>query len=135
LGPDARVAQEGVPSQDHPNAQCNSAELVDRLTARATARSDAERVTTRAPYTQAPIADLPMATPDDVMAAFETARRAQREWRDTPVHEREAVMLRFHDLVLARQDEVLDLIQTENGKTRRDAFLAARPSAAAWRRG
>lgn len=98
-------------------------ELIDRLTARATARSDAERVTTRAPYTQASIADLPMATPDDVMAAFETARRAQREWRDTPVGERKEVMLRFHDLVLGRRDEVLDLIQTENGKTRRDAFL------------
>jgi succinate-semialdehyde dehydrogenase/glutarate-semialdehyde dehydrogenase len=97
--------------------------LVDRLIARATARPDAERVTTRAPYTQAPIADLPIATPDDVMTAFETARRAQRQWRDTPVLERAAVMLRFHDLVLARQDEVLDLIQTENGKTRRDAFL------------
>lgn len=98
-------------------------ELVDRLTARATAHPDAERVTTRAPYTQAPIADMPIATPDDVVAAFETARRAQREWRETPVQEREAVMLRFHDLVLARQDEVLDLIQIENGKTRRDAFL------------
>jgi len=98
-------------------------ELVDRLTARATARPDAERVTTRAPYTQAAIADLPIAAPDDVMAAFATARGAQRQWQDTPVLERAAVMLRFHDLVLARQDEVLDLIQTENGKTRRDAFL------------
>ena len=98
-------------------------ELVDLLTARATARPNAERVTTRAPYNKAPIADLPMATPDDVAQAFETARTAQRQWRDTPIREREAVMLRFHDLVLARQDQVLDLIQTENGKTRRDAFL------------
>jgi succinate-semialdehyde dehydrogenase / glutarate-semialdehyde dehydrogenase len=98
-------------------------ELVERLTARATARPDADRVTTSAPYTQAPIADLPMADPDDVLAAFETARRAQRPWGDTPVRERAAVMLRFHDLVLSRQDEVLDLIQAENGKTRRDAFL------------
>ena len=32
-------------------------------------------------------------------------------------------MLRFHDLVLDRQDEVMDLIQAENGKARRDAFL------------
>lgn len=97
--------------------------LLDRLIAGATARLGAERVTTLAPYTQVPIADLPMATPDDVIAAFETARRAQRQWRDTPIREREAVILRFHDLVLARQDEVLDLIQVENGKTRRDAFL------------
>jgi len=98
-------------------------ELVDRLIARAIARPVSARVTTRAPYTQAPIADLPMATPDDVAQAFEIARTAQRQWRDTQIREREAVMLRFHDLVLERQDEVLDLIQTENGKTRRDAFL------------
>jgi succinate-semialdehyde dehydrogenase / glutarate-semialdehyde dehydrogenase len=32
------------------------------------------------------------------------------------------VLLRFHDLVLEHQDEVLDLIQLENGKARRHAF-------------
>ena len=32
------------------------------------------------------------------------------------------MLLRFHDLVLDRQDEVLDLIQLENGKARRHAF-------------
>ena len=32
------------------------------------------------------------------------------------------MLLRFHDLVLRRQDEVLDLIQLENGKARRHAF-------------
>ena len=100
-----------------------SPEMVDRLILRATAGPDAARVTTRAPYTQAPIADLPMATPDQVAAAFATARRAQRQWQDTAIGDREAVVLRFHDLVLARQDEVLDMIQAENGKTRRDAFL------------
>jgi hypothetical protein len=31
-------------------------------------------------------------------------------------------MLRLHDLVLQRQDEVLDIIQLENGKARRHAF-------------
>jgi succinate-semialdehyde dehydrogenase/glutarate-semialdehyde dehydrogenase len=33
------------------------------------------------------------------------------------------VLLRFHDLVLERQDEVMDLMQAETGKTRRDAFM------------
>lgn len=32
------------------------------------------------------------------------------------------MLLRFHELVLQRQDEVLDLIQLENGKARRHAF-------------
>ena len=35
---------------------------------------------------------------------------------------RAAVLLRFHDLVLDRQDEVLDLIQIETGKARLHAF-------------
>jgi succinate-semialdehyde dehydrogenase/glutarate-semialdehyde dehydrogenase len=38
------------------------------------------------------------------------------------VAERAEVLLRLHDLVLAHQDEVLDLIQLENGKARRHAF-------------
>ena len=31
-------------------------------------------------------------------------------------------MLRFHDLLLARRDEVLDIVQWETGKARRDAM-------------
>jgi succinate-semialdehyde dehydrogenase/glutarate-semialdehyde dehydrogenase len=39
-------------------------------------------------------------------------------WEQVPVRERAAVLLRFHDLVLQRQGEVLDLIQLETGKAR-----------------
>ena len=35
---------------------------------------------------------------------------------------RERVLLRYHDLVLDRQAEFLDLVQLESGKTRRQAF-------------
>jgi succinate-semialdehyde dehydrogenase/glutarate-semialdehyde dehydrogenase len=58
-----------------------------------------------------------------VARAFDSARKAQTAWAETPVAERAAVLLRFHDLVLDRQREVLDLIQLENGKARRDAWL------------
>ncbi|MGA5193249.1 aldehyde dehydrogenase family protein [Streptomyces exfoliatus] len=61
--------------------------------------------------------------PEDVEAAFARARTAQKTWAATPIEERKRILLRYHDLVLARQDEALDLMQTENGKTRRDAFL------------
>ena len=97
--------------------------LVERLALRVTAAADADRVTTIAPYTGAPLANLPVSTPDDVAAAFARARRAQRTWQATPMRQRKQIMLRFHDLVLARQAEVLDLMQAESGKTRRDAFL------------
>ncbi|WP_440572076.1 succinic semialdehyde dehydrogenase [Streptomyces sp. KR2] len=97
--------------------------LLERLAARVSASTDAARVTTTAPYTGAPLADLPVSTPADVEAAFARARTAQRQWAATPVAERKKILLRYHDLVLARQDEALDLMQAENGKTRRDAFL------------
>ncbi|MEW5540042.1 succinic semialdehyde dehydrogenase [Streptomyces cyaneofuscatus] len=97
--------------------------LLRRLTARVSAAPDAVRVTTTAPYTGVPLADLPVSTPDDVEAAFARARVAQKVWAATPLSERKRILLRYHDLVLARQDEALDLMQAENGKTRRDAFL------------
>lgn len=100
-----------------------TASQLDRLTALVTAAPDAERTVTTAPYTGQPLAGLPVSTPDDVAAAFDRARRAQTRWAATPVRERARILLRFHDLVLERQDEALDLMQAENGKTRRDAFL------------
>ncbi|MEU3756017.1 succinic semialdehyde dehydrogenase [Streptomyces olivoreticuli] len=70
------------------------------------------------PFTGRKLADLPESGPEDVAAAFGRAREAQRAWAAVPVRERAAVLLRFHDLVLARQSEVLDLIQVETGKAR-----------------
>ncbi|MFJ9921924.1 succinic semialdehyde dehydrogenase [Streptomyces rubiginosohelvolus] len=97
--------------------------LLRRLTALVSAAPDAARVTTSAPYTGLPLVDLPVSTPEEVEAAFARARAAQKAWAATPIAERKRILLRYHDLVLARQDEALDLMQAENGKTRRDAFL------------
>ncbi|MFH8934094.1 succinic semialdehyde dehydrogenase [Streptomyces griseosporeus] len=100
-----------------------SPDRIERLAALVTAAPDAARVTTNAPYNGAPLADLPVSTPTDVEDAFARARIAQKTWATTPVSRRKKILLRFHDLVVARQDEALDLMQAENGKTRRDAFL------------
>ncbi|MEU3135304.1 succinic semialdehyde dehydrogenase [Streptomyces sp. NPDC006854] len=97
--------------------------LLRRLTALVAAAPDAARVTTSAPYTGLPLADFPVSAPDDVEAAFARARVAQQAWAATPIAERRRILLRYHDLVLARREEALDLMQAENGKTRRDAFL------------
>ncbi|NMN99003.1 succinic semialdehyde dehydrogenase [Antrihabitans stalactiti] len=98
-------------------------DVVNRLAGLVSAKPDAPRVTTRAPYTLETLAALPVSTPDDVADAFVTAHQAQREWAKTSFKARRRIMLRFHDLVLKRQDEVLDLMQAESGKTRRDAFM------------
>ncbi len=96
-------------------------ELVQRLLALATAGAAAP-VEVFAPATGAKIADLPQSDIADIESAFVTARRAQREWAAVPVRERAAVLRRFHDLVLAEQDVILDIVQTETGKSRVHAF-------------
>ncbi|WP_020666651.1 succinic semialdehyde dehydrogenase [Amycolatopsis nigrescens] len=96
-------------------------DLLDRLTARVVA-SDAPVATTVAVFTGEPYVDLPRSTPDDVARAVEHARKAQTAWAATDVPVRARVLRRFHNLLLERQDVVLDLIQVETGKARRHAF-------------
>jgi succinate-semialdehyde dehydrogenase/glutarate-semialdehyde dehydrogenase len=69
-----------------------------------------------------PLGRVPHCSPADVVAAAARARAVQSAWAARPIAERAAMLLRFHDLVLRRQEEVLDLIQLENGKARRHAF-------------
>ncbi|WP_142214149.1 succinic semialdehyde dehydrogenase [Streptomyces sp. SLBN-118] len=76
------------------------------------------RTANHTPFTGRKLADLPESTPEDVAEAFERARAAQPAWAAIPARARAAVLLRFHDLVLERQAEVLDLIQLETGKAR-----------------
>ncbi|WP_149184943.1 succinic semialdehyde dehydrogenase [Streptomyces sp. TRM49041] len=76
------------------------------------------RTANHTPFTGERLAELPESTPGDVAEAFARARAAQAAWAATPVRRRAAVLLRFHDLILERQSEVLDLIQLETGKAR-----------------
>ncbi|MFF0446283.1 succinic semialdehyde dehydrogenase [Streptomyces sp. NPDC004609] len=76
------------------------------------------RTANHTPFTGKKLADLPESTPEDVAEAYARARAAQPVWAATPVRTRAAVLLRFHDLLLERQAEVLDLIQLETGKAR-----------------
>ena len=92
------------------------------LASAVTAHPDAPTVATTAPFTGAPLATLPRSSVEDVTTAYAGARAAQVDWARRPVAEKTKVLLRLHDLVLARQDEVLDLIQLETGKARRHAF-------------
>lgn len=90
-------------------------ELVAQLTKGVTGSG---RTANHTPFTGEKLADLPESTPEDVEKAFAAARTAQAVWEQTPVRQRAAVLLRFHDLILERQAEVLDLIQLETGKAR-----------------
>ncbi len=96
--------------------------LLSRLAARAVTAGPREQVPIEMPATGDILGHVPHGTPDDVAAAAETARRAQPGWARTHVADRSKVLLRFAERLLDRQDEVLDLIQLENGKARRHAF-------------
>ena len=98
------------------------AALALRLTRRVTAGARPETQTTTAPWTGEVLAELPCSTPADVSTAYDVARSAQQAWARRPLADRARVLLRFHDLVLSRQSEVLDLIQLETGKARKHAF-------------
>ncbi|MEO6511253.1 MAG: succinic semialdehyde dehydrogenase [Nocardioides sp.] len=74
------------------------------------------------PLTGQPLAHVPQSSEADVAEAFRRARRAQADWARTPIAVRAAAALRLHDLVLDRQDEIIDLIVWESGKARKHAF-------------
>ena len=97
--------------------------LRKRLTALVASSGAAASVTATSPFTGQVITELPQCTPADVLAAADRARAAQAGWATTTFAERSAIFLRFHDLVLQHRNTLMDLIQAENGKARRDAFL------------
>lgn len=75
-----------------------------------------------APFTGEVLHELPLSTADDVADAAAAARVAQKAWRSAGFAHRRAVLLRAHDLLLARTEELLDIVQSETGKTRGQAF-------------
>ncbi|PWU11523.1 MAG: succinic semialdehyde dehydrogenase [Terriglobia bacterium] len=81
-----------------------------------------EWIAVRIPFTGMVLGDIPLAQEADVDLSINRARAAQPGWAALPFASRAAVFLRFHDLLLQRQNEVLDLIQLETGKARRHAF-------------
>src|SRR5512146_2742398 len=71
------------------------------------------------PFTATPLVELPVSAASDVTTAYERARAAQTSWAALPPVQRAAPFLRFHDVVLDRREEILDIIQLETGKARR----------------
>ncbi len=74
------------------------------------------------PATGELVASLPTTDPANVAAMAGTARAAQKRWAAASWKDRAKVVARFHDLVAERESEILDTIQRENGKARRDAL-------------
>ncbi len=74
------------------------------------------------PVTLKEIGELVCANQQEVTAAVKKARDAQSAWAQTSFKQRAAHMLAMRDLILERQDEVLETVIRETGKTYSDAY-------------
>jgi succinate-semialdehyde dehydrogenase/glutarate-semialdehyde dehydrogenase len=84
--------------------------------------SGSDTVPVITPFTGEVFHDLPVSTPGDVAEAASAARLAQIAWRQRGFAERRRILLKAHDLLLADRETLLDVVQTETGKTRGQAF-------------
>lgn len=96
------------------------AATVDRLTALVSATSSATQPTF-SPLDASPLAEVPQSSTTDIQHAFAAARALQPSWAALGPRARGRRLLEFHDLVLAHQVELADLIVVETGKSRSDA--------------
>ncbi len=119
--PDPTLTGPHDPEHDPTAAYALDPAHARRLTDRVLATSG-ETKSVASPLHGQPLAHVPQSSDADVDEAFRRARRAQEEWARRSVDERAAVLMRLHDLVLGRQDEILDLIVLESGKARKHAF-------------
>jgi len=84
--------------------------------------SHRRRLELRSPVDLEPIGTIDCATPEDVAAAIERARKAQPAWAELSFEERGRIVYRFIDRLLERQDDLLAVIERETGKTRTEAI-------------
>jgi succinate-semialdehyde dehydrogenase / glutarate-semialdehyde dehydrogenase len=111
-----------APVQPEPPSPRVSAECLAALAARVVTAAPREPIEVRAPALGRLLGRVPHCTAEDVELALLRARAIQEDWAQRSFAERAAPLLRFHDLVLERQDEGLDLIQLESGKVRQHGF-------------
>lgn len=97
-------------------------EVFERLAKQVTTFGQRPAQAIHSPFDNAWLGDIPLCLTEDVEQAVAQARKTQAEWVKLDPKERARIFLRFHDLLLARQEEALDLTQLETGKARRHAL-------------
>jgi succinate-semialdehyde dehydrogenase/glutarate-semialdehyde dehydrogenase len=81
-----------------------------------------DRIEVRNPATGEPVGEVKTAKASQIQDAAGRAREAQPGWAQLSFIERSRIIRRFHDLILTRRNQILDTIQAETGKARRDAL-------------
>ena len=73
------------------------------------------------PATQAVLARVPFATPQELDAAVESGKKAFKTWRKTPIGVRARIFLKYQQLIREHMKELAALLTAEQGKTLPDA--------------
>jgi acyl-CoA reductase-like NAD-dependent aldehyde dehydrogenase len=76
----------------------------------------------RSPVTLEPSGELICANTEDVAAAISKARAAQPAWAAVDIKARAKILEKALKLVVAKTDEIVDLVVSETGKARSDAL-------------
>ena len=74
------------------------------------------------PATLEEIGRLPLTTQDEFAAAFESARKAQKDWAQLSYKQRAKYILKMADYIRDNADELAEIISNDNGKLKIDAL-------------
>jgi succinate-semialdehyde dehydrogenase/glutarate-semialdehyde dehydrogenase len=85
--------------------------------------SDRRRFRIKSPVSLESIGEFEAATAEDVKAAVERARVAQREWATRSFAERAKILWRWVEVIAESQDELVELVLKETGKARNEAIM------------
>jgi succinate-semialdehyde dehydrogenase/glutarate-semialdehyde dehydrogenase len=80
-------------------------------------------ITVRSPASGEVLGEAPITPPDEVMAAMERARTAQRDWGNLSVRERCRQLQTFRKALAAQADDLAMHLVRENGKPRQEALI------------
>ncbi|MGX5714597.1 succinic semialdehyde dehydrogenase [Arthrobacter sp. MAHUQ-56] len=119
MGAQSGTTHPGVSAAGMPSGLDRVVEGLADLVAAAPGRP---RQASFSPFDGTVVGEVPGCTTQDVDAAVARARQAQRRWAAESLKERRAVVQRFRSLLLVRENDILDLVQAESGKSRLSAF-------------
>jgi acyl-CoA reductase-like NAD-dependent aldehyde dehydrogenase len=86
-------------------------------------RGGIRRLSIACPVTEMPIGEILVATKEDVHAAVARARAAQPAWYARGLDERARIVRRALKVLLARQEEIIDVICRETGRARMETIF------------
>ena len=79
--------------------------------------SDGATVDVENPATGEVIGTVPSLTEQDVQQAIVDSEKAQKSWKKLPAKQRSAIMMKWHDLLLANQEDLAVIMTAEQGKS------------------